>query len=219
MAYLRNSTRNMMSRITRITTTIAPTAPPATAAIEETRGIEQLWVSVCLFSSTPLTSNHDTMCSGPTLPGHLTTVGTSYFTGALSIVQTNGAHTSWHIESVHAWFRNITAWSSPPSQSIAAIVVLSSAAGGEFSTTGEDRWSNVRQWQGRAVGDNSWSTTQRNHWWLGKNRKSKNMLCVCQLVLQLHTGACPDHTPLVPFVVAPQVLISLPTSMYPVLQV
>ncbi len=33
LAYLRNSTRNMMSRITRITTTIAPTIPPTAAAI------------------------------------------------------------------------------------------------------------------------------------------------------------------------------------------
>ncbi len=98
MAYLRNSTRNMMSRITRITTTIAPTAPPtaATGKGGETRGTiidncELVW----LYSSTPLTSHHDTMCSGcPTLPGHLTTVGTSYFTGALCKVQTNGARTT-----------------------------------------------------------------------------------------------------------------------------
>ncbi len=36
----------------------------------------------------------------------------------------------------------------------------------------------------------------------------------CQLILQLHTGASPDHTPL-----APQVLLSLPTMLYAVLQV
>ena len=51
-----------------------------------------------------------------------------------------------------------------------------------------------------------------------RNRKSKHMyLYMCQIILQLHTGASPDHTPLVPL--ALQVLVSLPVSMYPVLQV
>ena len=39
----------------------------------------------------------------------------------------------------------------------------------------------------------------------------------CQLILQLHSGASPNHTPLVPL--APEVLLSLPTMLYPVLQV
>ena len=57
---------------------------------------DALAIIILLMTEAPtLTSNHDTMCSGcPTLPGHLTTVGTSYFTGSLSIVQTNEAHTS-----------------------------------------------------------------------------------------------------------------------------
>ncbi len=35
LAYLRNTTRNMMTRITSSTTSIAPTIPPAIAPIEE----------------------------------------------------------------------------------------------------------------------------------------------------------------------------------------
>ncbi len=48
-------------------------------------------------------------------------------------------------------------------------------------------------------------------------KRSKHNNCDCQLILQLHTGGSPDHTPLVPL--APQVLLSLPTMLYPVLQV
>ncbi len=44
-----------------------------------------------------------------------------------------------------------------------------------------------------------------------KYGQSMNMI---KLILQLHTGASLDHTPL-----APQVLLSLPTMLYPVLQV
>ena len=51
----------------------------------------------------------------------------------------------------------------------------------------------------------------------GLRKWSKHNNYDYQLILQLHTGASPDHTPLVPL--APQVLLSLPTMLYPVLQV
>ncbi len=47
-----------------------------------------------------------------------------------------------------------------------------------------------------------------------EDQKGQSTMYVCQLLLQLHTGASPDHTAL-----APHILLSVLLRAYPVLQV
>ncbi len=73
---------------------------------------------------------HTECLIGPTSSGNSAAVDTSCYCFIATAIQADSAAASGYVESLTTCFRNaVSIWSSPPSESI-AVVVLSSAAGG-----------------------------------------------------------------------------------------